>query len=130
MKYMLAVALLSCTSPQVAADAPPDIPSVVRLVDVPACASDPCVVQVLSTDEPAQIGYRLCCTFPQTRVVALAVDSTSGPWGDVTKWAFCGVAYIDEFTDSNRNGTTPWAVLNTYTNGGGDIAQCKTVNAP
>jgi hypothetical protein len=124
-------------------DAPTDIPSVstestrppvlLPLAQAPACPADnppPCVVEVVSFAEPAQIGYRLCCPGGVVAIAALAVDSTAGPWGDVTKWAWCGWGYVEEVTHPRRGGTLPWAVLNTYDGNGGDISECRSSGAP
>jgi hypothetical protein len=120
--------------PALAPDLTRQPPALVPLAQAPECPGadpPPCVVEVVSfADEPAQIGYRLCCPQPGHAIAALAVDSGSGPWGDVTKWAVCGWGYVEEFTDFDRAGTTPWAVLDTYNGFGGPIAECASANAP
>lgn len=145
MKLVLILALVmtACSSGPGPSDAPgdsvTDIPAValslglVPLADAPECPlvnPPPCVVEVVSYAEPAQIGYRLCCPQPGTAIAALAVDSTAGPWGDVTKWAVCGWGYVEEVTHPRRGGTLPWAVLDTYDGGGGPISECASANAP
>lgn len=124
------------------ADAPADIPAVsdnmtpvlVPLADAPACPTTgeapPCVVEVVSYAEPAQIGVRLCCAQPGQVILFLAVDSTAGPWGDVTEWAFCGWPYVFEVTNPRRGGTLPWAVASTNDGDGGPVTSCKSATAP
>lgn len=126
-----------------AADAVTDIPAVapmpwppplVPLAEAPQCPEvdqPPCVVEVVSYADPlAQIGATLCCKQPGYAILALAVDSTVGPWGDVTEWAICGQGYVFEVTHPNRAGTPPWAVLDTYDGHGGPISECASALAP
>lgn len=124
------------------ADAPADIPAVsnnmtpvlVPLDHAPACPTagqaPPCVVEVVSYAEPAQVGVRLCCAQPEQVILFLAVDSTAGPWGDVTEWAFCGWPYVFEVTNPRRGGTLPWAVASTNDGDGGPVTSCKSATAP
>jgi hypothetical protein len=127
------------------ADAPADIPAttgsnnnmtpaLVPLADAPDCPTagvvPPCVVEVVSHAEPAQVGVRLCCPQPGQVILFLAVDSSAGPWGDVTEWAFCGWPYVFEVTNPRRSGTLPWAVASTNDGDGGVVTSCKSTTAP
>ena len=133
MKLALMILSLTACSPSQAPsfDAPVDIPAVSKLLteapECPAVNPPPCVVEAVSD---VQIGYRLCCPDGVVAIAALAVDSTVGPWGDVTKWAFCGRGYLEEVTHPRRGDTLPWAVLDTYDGNGGPISECRSSGAP
>lgn len=120
--------------PALAPDPPrsPEPPPLLLLAEAPECPTvelAPCVVEVVSFAEPAQIGYRLCCTLG-IKVAALAVDSSVGPWADVTAWALCGWGYVVEVTHPRRGSSLPWAVLDTYAGDGGPISECASAGAP
>ncbi len=139
--FVVAACTATTSSP---ADAPVDIPAatlqpvavppaVIPLASAPECPAidpPPCVVEVVSFAEPAQVGYRACCAPLLFTVTALAVDSSVGPWGDVTTWSICGWPYIVEVTHPERGGTLPWAVLDVYDGKGGPISECRSVGAP
>jgi len=157
LKVVVALLVMSSCSRSItpvdarAADAPVDIPAIappvppapmmpphrplLPLADAPPCpdigAPPPCVVEVVSFADPAQIGFRLCGE-PRgvPAIAALAVDSETGIWGDVTKWVVRGWPYVEEMTDFNRGASIPWAVLATYDGFGGPISECETVGVP
>lgn len=139
--FTLCASLFAACAASVPTDAPADIiasnnmtPALVPLADAPSCPTTgtipPCVVEVVSYAEPAQVGVRLCCPQPGQVILFLAVDSSAGPWGDVTEWAFCGWPYVFEVTNPRRGGTLPWAVTSTNDGDGGPVTSCKSATAP
>lgn len=106
------------------------------LVDeCPLANPPPCMVSVISYAEPIVVGWRLCCPQPGFGLVDLFVTSESGrPWGEITEFAFCGWPLTAEFTDSQRGGTVPWAVLDTWSESIDGVppivSQCRSSGAP